>query len=82
MSRPAWKMPPAVCVSSPAMMRSRVVLPQPEGPRKQTNSPCADRQVDVGQRLEGAERLADALQAQVLVHGAGRLLQRFSDFAL
>ena len=41
MSRPAWKMLPAVCVSRPAMMRSRVVLPQPEGPRKQTNSPSA-----------------------------------------
>src|SRR5687767_850090 len=41
MSRPASSMRPALCTSSPAMMRSSVVLPQPEGPRKQTNSPLA-----------------------------------------
>src|SRR5918993_1280288 len=39
MSRPAWWMVPALCRSSPAMMRRSVVFPQPEGPRKQTNSP-------------------------------------------
>src|SRR6266850_272936 len=39
MSRPACTIVPALCTSSPAMMRSSVVLPQPEGPRKQTNSP-------------------------------------------
>ena len=41
MSRPAWRTIPAVCTSSPAMMRRSVVLPQPDGPRKHTNSPCA-----------------------------------------
>ena len=35
----AWKMRPDVWMSSPAMARSSVVLPQPDGPRKQTNSP-------------------------------------------
>src|SRR5687767_4238645 len=39
MSRPPCHTSPADCTSSPAMMRSKVVLPQPEGPRKQTNSP-------------------------------------------
>src|SRR5438105_5485030 len=39
MSRPSWTMVPASCVSRPAMMRSKVVLPQPEGPRKVTSSP-------------------------------------------
>ena len=38
-SRSAWKMRPYVWMSSPAMARSSVVLPQPDGPRKQTNSP-------------------------------------------
>ena len=28
-------------VSSPAIMRSSVVLPEPDGPRKTTNSPVA-----------------------------------------
>ena len=32
---------PASACSSPAMMRSSVVLPQPLGPRKQTISPAA-----------------------------------------
>ena len=34
-----WITDPEVCVSNPAIHRSKVVLPQPEGPRKQTNSP-------------------------------------------
>src|SRR5205814_3110323 len=41
MSRPPCHTSPEVCTSSPAMIRSSVVLPQPEGPRKQTNSPFA-----------------------------------------
>ena len=39
MLRPPCSMRPVVWMSSPAMARSSVVLPQPEGPRKQTNSP-------------------------------------------
>ncbi len=35
----AWKMRPDVWMSRPAIARSSVVLPQPDGPRKQTNSP-------------------------------------------
>ena len=38
-SRPSMRMEPVVGVSKPATMRSVVVLPQPEGPRKETNSP-------------------------------------------
>src|SRR5690606_35922912 len=34
-------MSPAVGVSNPAIMRMRVVLPQPEGPRMEKNSPGA-----------------------------------------
>src|SRR5258706_6337970 len=36
--RPTLTSPPLAC-SKPAMMRSRVVLPQPEAPTRQTNSP-------------------------------------------
>src|SRR6187402_1424622 len=44
MSRPACTIVPEVCTSSPATMRSNVVLPQPEGPRKQMSSPwCTPR---------------------------------------
>jgi hypothetical protein len=41
MSRPPCSMRPVVWMSRPAMARSSVVLPQPDGPRKQTNSPSA-----------------------------------------
>ncbi len=40
-SRPSMRMLPSVGVSKPATMRRVVVLPQPDGPRKETNSPCA-----------------------------------------
>ena len=41
MSRPPISTRPAVCVASPAMMRSSVVLPQPDGPSSATSSPSA-----------------------------------------
>ena len=39
MSSPLITMVPVVGVSNPAIMRSVVVLPQPLGPRNETNSP-------------------------------------------
>src|SRR5690349_14261234 len=41
MSLPATTILPAEGSSKPATMRSTVVLPQPEGPRNETNSPGA-----------------------------------------
>ena len=49
---PSWTIVPASCVSSPAMMRSSVVLPQPEGPRKQTSSPRSTASAMSLERLE------------------------------
>ena len=46
------------------MMRSSVVLPQPDGPRKQTSSPASIVEVDRLQRHEAAERLVDAASAE------------------
>ncbi len=37
--RPSMTMSPAVVASRPAIIRSNVDLPQPEGPTKTTNSP-------------------------------------------
>ncbi|MNY12208.1 hypothetical protein D3C86_1452770 [compost metagenome] len=39
MSSPSRRISPPVRVSRPAIMRSKVVLPQPEGPRKHTSLP-------------------------------------------
>src|SRR5213079_581833 len=41
MSRPSWTIVPASCASSPATIRSSVVLPQPDGPRNTISSPRA-----------------------------------------
>ena len=38
-SRPAMRIAPEVGISKPATMRKVVVLPQPEAPRNETNSP-------------------------------------------
>ena len=40
----------------PAISRSRVVLPQPEGPRKAKNSPGSIDEVDVLQDVRGRRR--------------------------
>ena len=45
--RPPMEMLAAADVSSPAMMRSSVDLPQPEGPTKTTNSPSFTVEIDV-----------------------------------
>jgi len=39
--RPFRRIVPRVGVSNPAIMRSTVVLPQPDGPRNVMNSPCS-----------------------------------------
>ena len=67
---------PAVGSSKPATMRSTVVLPQPDGPRKETNSPGADIEVEVLHDGGGAEGLADVLDAEEGVgHVFGFLVQ-------
>ena len=48
--------------SRPAIMRSSVDLPQPDGPTKTTNSPFGDRQVDAVDDLDVAERFPDISQ--------------------
>ena len=58
--RPATWMVPLSGVRKPASVRSIVVLPQPEGPRKVMNSRSCDGEVDADQRLEAAEALVDA----------------------
>ena len=41
MSAPSIQIEPPSGASNPATMRSRVVLPQPEGPSRQKNSPAS-----------------------------------------
>ena len=50
------------------MMRSNVVLPQPDGPSSATSSPVGKVERDIVERREAAERLADVLDFDA--HGA------------
>ena len=43
------------------MIRSSVVLPEPDGPSSASNSPLRDLEIDVVERREGAELLDDVL---------------------
>ena len=51
---------PAVGSSSPATIRSVVVLPQPDGPEQREEPALLDHQVEVVDRGEAAEPLGDA----------------------
>ena len=57
------------------MMRSSVVLPQPEGPSRATNSPSATVSDTSLQRAEGAEILGDPVDDDI-GHGTPPLLAR------
>jgi hypothetical protein len=48
--------------SNPAMVRRSVVLPQPEGPSSEKNSPAPDGQVDAAQRVVIAIIFMDVLE--------------------
>ena len=48
---------PASCGSRPAITRSSVVLPQPEGPRKQTSLPFSTSSETLSSAVNGAEAL-------------------------
>ena len=64
-SPPPIRMSPSSGSSSPAMQRSVVVLPQPEGPSRQTNCPLPTSQRHAVDGDEVAIALADAAQLQV-----------------
>ena len=59
-ARPRSRSVPAVVSSSPAIMRSSVDLPQPDGPTKTANSPRSISMRDAVDDLGGAEGLLDA----------------------
>ena len=57
---PIWMLPSDTC-SSPAIIRSNVDLPQPDGPSSAQNEPSATVQVQTADDFDRAETLADAL---------------------
>ena len=74
-SSPPTMMRPSSGVSKPAIIRSVVVLPQPEGPSSAKNSPGCDRQVDaVDHARLAVEALLDAFEANIGGDTRGRTL--------
>ena len=62
----------------PARILSRVDLPQPEGPSRQTNSPVPDVEIDRVERLDAlAGRIDEALAHRAEMH-LGRRSGRFT----
>src|SRR3546814_4736686 len=57
MDTPPRRTSPSLGCSKPAMRRSEVVLPQPEGPRKEWNEPRAMRKLTRSTALMSAKRL-------------------------
>ena len=63
-SLPSMRISPSLTVSSPAIMASRVDLPQPDGPTSATNSPVRRLEVDALEDLDRAEALKKPGDAQ------------------
>src|SRR5215213_8904095 len=55
---------PAVGVSNPATIRSVVVLPQPEGPRNETNSPFSTSRLKFWTANESANFLETSVRVK------------------
>ncbi len=62
---PSSRISPALGFSRPAMMRSSVDFPQPDGPTKTTNSPSRHVEVDVVDHLDRSERFGHLAEAQI-----------------
>ena len=80
-SLPPITIAPAVGSSKPATMRSTVVLPQPDGPRKETNSPARDIEVEVLHHRRGARRSCGHCWMLRKVSAMVRLSDQFGRFA-
>ena len=76
MSSPSIVIVPAVGCSKPAIMRSVVVLPQPDGPRNETNSPRSAARLKSCDGDDRAELLLRRRSARGSPSVCARLTQR------
>src|SRR5580704_1728435 len=70
MSRPAKFTLPELGVSSPAIMRNKVVLPQPDGPRKQTSLPSGTLRSTWSTAYAALKRLVTACNVRCVMRGS------------
>ena len=64
MSWPSSRIAPAVGSSRPAIIRSSVVLPQPDGPSRQTKVPCGTSRLIASTAVKSPNRLVTSLIAR------------------
>ena len=64
---------PSVTLSSPQIMRSKVDLPQPEGPTNTTNSPSATSKLTPWMTCGAGEALDQSVQREAAVDAAHHL---------
>ena len=74
-SRSPIQISPAVTSSSPAIIRSSVDLPQPEGPTSTMNSPLAIVRLDAVDGVDAARELLHDLVELDLGHALSRSLR-------
>ena len=65
-STPPIRISPSSGCSKPAIIRSDVVLPQPDGPSSERNSPLRTWKVDAVDRRQRAEALGDRAELDVV----------------
>ena len=68
------RMAPALGSSSPAIMRSVVVLPQPDGPSRQKNSPSSTVKLDGLRAWKGPKRFSRSRTAICAMVYSGNLV--------
>src|SRR5437867_2447062 len=69
MARPSSSMVPSVGSRKPAIIRKVVVLPQPEGPSSETNSPRASASVARSTAVKAPKRQVTSRRASLLTGG-------------
>ena len=71
-ARPARSMRPALGISSPAIMRSVVVLPHPDGPSSVINSPFSISRSRLRTAWKSPNRFSIALRTMWLIAASAR----------
>ena len=76
MSSPSTVILPAVGISNPAIMRRVVVLPQPDGPRNETNSPRSAARLKSATAATSPKRFWTPVSSRNVIEAVASMGQR------
>ena len=71
MTLPSISIVPSLGARKPAIIRSVVVLPQPDGPRSETNSPCARARLKDATAVTEPKRRLTPVRTSLLTRPSG-----------